>query len=146
MLQHICIPAANGGNLPQLAKAAGFRKNNDNNWTIKTRDYAIVVEDPGSNPNQCHVDVTHPLDMESPGRPIIIALNDWVGIEGGWTLYRNDKNVQGAMQYTTRSWQHVTDSKEEDLVFVTMRKPDGTPLKSGVDTSQMVYSVSKVSS
>jgi hypothetical protein len=146
VLQHICVPAANGGNLPQLAKAGGFRKNGDNNWTMKTRDYSITVEDPGSNPNQCHVDVLHPVDLESPGRPIIIALNDYVGIENGWSLYRNDKNVQGGTQFTTRSWQHSTDTTAESLVFTTMRKPDGTPLKGSVDTSQMIYDVEKVSS
>ena len=146
MLQHVCIPAANGGNFSQLAKAAGYRKNSDNNWTMRSRDYSITVDDPGSNPTQCHVDVTHPLDLESPGRPIVVALNDWAGIENGWSLYRNDKNVQEGVQFTTRSWQHTTDDKEESLVFTTKRKPDGTPLRGGVDTSEMIYGVQKITS
>ncbi len=113
---------------------------------MRTRDYTITLDDPGSNPTQCHVDVIHPLDLQSPGRPIVIALNDWAGIENGWSLYRNDKNVEEGVQFTTRSWQHQSDDKEESLVFTTKRKPDGSPLRNGVDTSEMIYGVQKITS
>jgi hypothetical protein len=146
ILKSVCIPAANGGNFLQLVKASGLRKNGDNNWVQKTKDYTLVVEDPGSNPNQCHVDLTHPLDTDSPGKPIVIALNDWAAVENGWSLYRNDKNVDGNMLYTTRSWQLDWNGKEQGLAFVNMRKPDGSPLKGNVDTSQLIYSVSATSS
>jgi hypothetical protein len=141
ILQKVCIPAANGGNFVQIAKTYGLRKNNDNNWVIKTRDYTVTVEDPGSNPTQCHVDVTHPLDPDSPGKPIVVALNDWAAVENGWSLYRNDKSVQQGYLYTTRSWQLDWNGKEQSLVFTNMRKPDGTPLRNGVDTSQIIYGV-----
>ena len=75
MLEKVCIPAANGGNLAQLAKADGYRKSGDN-WTIRQRDFTLSIEPPGSNPNQCHVDVTHTVDVESPGKPIIIDEED----------------------------------------------------------------------
>jgi len=143
-LQKVCIPAANGGNLAQLAKADGYRKSGDN-WTMRQRDFTLSIEPPGTNANQCHVDLTHPVDMESPGKPIIIALNDWAGIINGWSLYRNDKSVQEGMQYTTRSWQHASDTKEESLVFTTRRKPDGTPTHSDHDESQLIYGVQPIS-
>jgi len=143
VVQKICIPAANGGDLAQLAKAAGYRKSGDT-WTYRQRDFSLVIDNPGSNPTQCHVEVTHPVDQESPGRPIIVALNDWAGIINGWSLYRNDKSVQGSEQYTTRSWQHTTDEKVESLVFTTRRKADGTPLHSGQDASELIYGVQKV--
>jgi hypothetical protein len=143
VVQKVCIPAANGGNLEQLAKAAGYRKSSDT-WTYRQRDFSLVIDNPGSNPTQCHVEVTHPVDQESPGRPIIVALNDWAGIINGWSLYRNDKSVQGSEQYTTRSWQHTTDEKVESLVFTTRRKADGTPLHSGQDASELIYGVQKV--
>jgi hypothetical protein len=146
ILQKVCIPSANGGNFVQLVKAYGLRKNSDNNWVLKTKDYTLIVEDPGSNPSQCHVDLTHPLDTDSPGKPIVIALNDWAAVENGWSLYRNDKNVDGDTLYTTRSWQLDWNGKEQSLVFTNMRKPDGTPLKGGVDTSQLIYGVTPISS
>jgi hypothetical protein len=142
ILQKVCIPAANGGNFLQLAKGYGLRKNGDNNWVLKQKDFTLTVEDPGSNPTQCHVDVTHPLDSESPGKPIVVALNDWAAVENGWSLYRNDKSVQAGMLVTTRSWTLDWNGKAQGLVFTNMRKPDGTPLHNGVDTSEVIYSVS----
>ena len=144
MLQKVCIPAAAGGNFPQIAKSYGLRKQGDyGGWALKQKDVTLTVEDPGSNPTQCHVDVTHPADVDSPGRPIIVAFNDWAAVERGWSLYRNDKNVQGNTQFTTRSWQLDWNGQEQSLVFTTMRKADGTPTKGTMDTSQMIYGVIK---
>jgi hypothetical protein len=89
--------------------------------------------------------VTHPADLDSPGRPIIVALNDWAGVTNGWTLYRNDKNVQGNTQFTTRSWQLDWNGEEQSLVFTTKRKTDGTPLHANSDESEMIYSIAKIS-
>ncbi len=145
MLQQVCIPAANGGNFVQLAKAAGLRKQGDQGWALKQKDFTLVVANPSiSNPDQCHVEVTHPADLDSPGRPIIVALNDWAGVTNGWSLYRNDKSVQDGMQFTTRSWQLDWNGKEQSLVFTTKRKPDGTPLHPNSDESEMIYGVAKI--
>ena len=148
VLQRVCIPAATGGNFAQIAKSYGLRKQNGDlgGWGEKTKDFTLVVEDPGSNPHQCHVDLTHPADLEAPGRPIIVALNDKLAVEGGWSLYRNDKNVQGTIQFTTRSWQLDWNGTEQSVVFTTMRKPDGTPMKGTVDTSQVIYETIKLPS
>jgi hypothetical protein len=143
ILQKVCIPSANGGNLAQLAKTEGMRKTNDGGWGLKQKDFTLTIQNPGSNPNQCHVVVTHPADLESPGRPIIIALNDWAGVTNGWSLYRNDKNVQSGVQFTTRSWQLDWNGTEQSLVFTTKRKPDGTPLHQNTDESELIYGVLK---
>jgi len=143
VLQKVCIPAANGGNLAQLAKADGMRKNNDLTFSLKQKDFTLTIQNPGSNPTQCHVVVTHPADLESPGRPIIVALNDWAGVKNGWSLYRNDKNVQSGVQFTTRSWQLDWNGTEQSLVFTTKRKPDGTPLHQNADESELIYGVMK---
>jgi len=140
VLQNVCIPAAAGGNLPNLAKAAGYRKSGDN-WQLRQRDFTLTIQDPGSNPNQCHVDITHVADQEAPGRQIVVALHNWAAFSNGWSLYRNDKNVAGESQYTTRSWQKDADGKLQSLVFLTIRHADGTPMKSGTDTSQLIYGI-----
>jgi len=145
ILQQVCIPAANGGNFVQLVKTAGLRKQGDQGWALKQKDFTLVVANPSvSNPDQCHVEVTHPADLDSPGRPIIIALNDWAGVTNGWSLYRNDKSVQGDLQFTTRSWQLDWNGKEQSLVFTTKRKPDGSPLHPNADESEMIYGVAKI--
>jgi hypothetical protein len=143
VLQSVCIPAANGGNLAQLAKAAGYRKNDNDDWVLRQRDYNLKIENPGSNPNQCHVDVVHPADLEAPGRPIIVALHEWAAVSNGWSLYRNDKSIQDGVEYTTRSWTHDADGKSESLVFTTQRKADGTPMQRNADQSQLIYAVVK---
>jgi hypothetical protein len=38
------------------------------------------------------------------------------------------------------------NGQEQSLVFTTMRKPDGTPMKGTVDTSEMIYGVVKLPS
>ena len=143
VLQKVCIPAANGGNLAQLAKADGMRKNNDLTFSLKQKDFTLTIQNPGSNPTQCHVVVTHPADLESPGRPIIVALNDWAGVKNGWSLYRNDKNVQSGVQFTTRSWQLDWNGTEQSLVCTTKRKPDGSPLHQNTDEAELIYGVMK---
>ena len=142
VLTNVCIPAANGGNLAQLAKTAGFRKTSDT-WTLRQSAYTVVIESPGTNPNQCHMDITHPVDLEAPGRPIVVALHNWAEFANGWTLYRNDKSVQAGFEYTTRSWQKDADGKAEALAFTTQRHPDGTPMQRSNDTSQLIYSQNK---
>jgi hypothetical protein len=142
VLQNICIPAANGGDLVKLAKSAGYKKTGDGDWQLRQHDFTLVVADPGSNPTQCHVAVMHPVDAEAPGRAIVVALHDWATY-GKWSLYRNDKSVQGDLQYTTRSWQRDADGKSESLVFTTHRHPDGTPMQSSQDASELIYAESK---
>lgn len=141
-LQQVCIPAANGGDLAKLAKAAGYRKVGDN-FVYKQAAFQFTILAPGSNPNQCHVDVVHPVDPEAPAKPLVIALHDWASVERGWSLYRNDKNANSGQEFTTRSWEHSADGKAEALVITTIRKADGSPTQRNADTSMMIYSVTK---
>ncbi len=136
------MPAVIGGDWPSLAKAAGLRKSG-NAWVLKGQGYQLTVNPPGSNPNQCIVDIVHPVDPTAPAKPLIIALHNWAAVERGWSLYRNDKSVLGATEFTTRSWENSEDGKAYALVLTTMRKPDGSPMKGNADTSQMNYSVTK---
>ncbi|HZZ36144.1 MAG TPA: hypothetical protein VFE03_10490 [Caulobacteraceae bacterium] len=142
-VERICIPGAAGGDWNQLTKAMGFRKNRDGNWVLKQPTYQMTVQAPGSNPNQCHLDIIHPVDPTAPGAPIVVALHNWAAINRGWSLYRNDKSVIGVSEYTTRSWEHALDGTSEALVFTTVRKADGTPTLRTQDTSQVLYSVTK---
>ena len=138
-LETVCIPSANGGNLAQIAKSSGFRKTGDN-FVRKGPGYQITVEANTYNPTQCHVDIVHPVD---PAAPLIVALHNWAAGSRGWSLYKNNKFVQGSQEITVRSWEHSGDGKDEGLVFNTLRKADGTPSKGNADTSMMIYSTAK---
>ncbi|MGH7011628.1 MAG: hypothetical protein ACREEX_12410, partial [Caulobacteraceae bacterium] len=138
-LDDICVPAVEGKSLDELAKAAHYRKSGQN-WRYKTRDFELTIEAQGSNPSQCHVDIIHPVDQAEPAKPLIIALNNWAGVVRGYSLYRNDKHVQGDTEYITRSWENTADGKHEALVLTTIRKADDQPSKRDADTSEMIYS------
>jgi len=139
-LERVCLPAANGGNLAQIAKAQGFRKSGDS-WVMRQREYQLTILSASGNPNQCQVDIVHPVDPEAPAKPIVIALHNWAAIERDWSVYRNDKNVAGDSEFTTRSWEHSGGGKNEALVLTTTRKANGAPARGNADTSEMIYSV-----
>ncbi|HEY5070858.1 MAG TPA: hypothetical protein VII63_02400 [Caulobacteraceae bacterium] len=127
-----------------MSKAGGYRKSGDN-FVLRQPGYQFTILAQGSNPNQCHVDIVHPVDPEAPAKPLIIALHNWAVFGRGWTLYRNDKNVTGPSEFTTRSWENRGQDKSEALVLTTIRKADGAPSQRNADTSEMIYSVTKTS-
>jgi hypothetical protein len=135
----VCIPAANGGDLAKLTKTAGYHKVGDN-YVYHQGAFQFTILSQGSNPTQCHVDIIHPAN---PQAPLVVALHNWAALSHGWSLYRNDKNVDSGQEFTTRSWEHSADGKNEALVFTTIRKADGSPAHGNADTSMMIYSVTK---
>ncbi len=143
-LETVCIPAANGGDLAKIAKAAGYKKSGEN-YVYKQPGFQFTVLAPGSNPTQCHIDLVHAVYPEAPAKPLVVALHNWAAISRSWSLYRNDKSVDAAagQEFTTRSWEHSADGKDEALVITTVRKADGSPSRKDADTSMMLYSVSK---
>ena len=133
------MPLVDGGDINKLTKTLGFRKSGDN-WVYRQKTYTLTLIPPGSNPNQCHIDIVHPVD---PASPIVVALHNWAAVTRGWALYRNDKNVDAGQEFTTRSWENDADGKHTALVFTTIRKADGSPSKGASDTSEMLYSATK---
>ncbi|HLZ84998.1 MAG TPA: hypothetical protein VKQ54_15650 [Caulobacteraceae bacterium] len=142
VLETVCIPAANGGDLAKLAKSAGYRKSGDN-YVYRQAGFQFTLLAPGANPTQCHVDLVHPVYPQAPAAALTVALHNWAAVSRGWTLYRNDKNVDSGQEFTTRSWEHSADGKNEALVLTTIRKADGSPSRGNTDTSMMIYSVTK---
>jgi hypothetical protein len=142
VLEKVCVPATAGGDWNALTKALGMKKSSqDGSWTLKGQNYSFKVNAPGSNPNQCIVDIIQPVN---PDAPLVVALHNWATYGHGYTLLRNDKNTLTGQELTTRSWENNADGKAYALVFTTTRKPDGTPLKGSSDVSQMIYSETKV--
>ncbi len=142
VLETVCVPAVDGGDLAKLGKPRGYRKSGDN-YSLKRSGYQFTILAPGSNPNQCHVDIVHPVDPAAPAAPLVVALHNWAAVSRGWTLYRNDKSTAGTQELTTRSWEHDDGPKHEALVITTFRHADGTPSQRAADTSTVIYSATK---
>jgi hypothetical protein len=141
-VQNVCVPAVQGASLDRVAKAHGYRKSGDN-YVLKGRGFQFTLYAPGSNPGQCRVDLVHPVYPEAPAAPLVVALHNWAAVSRDWTLYRNDKSIQGDQELTTRSWEHDDQGKHEAMFITTYRRADGSPMRGGVDTSTMVYSETK---
>jgi hypothetical protein len=140
-LDDVCVPAASRGDkdLGKAARADGYRKTGDN-WVLKSSGYQFTILPPGSNPNDCQVQITHPVDPEEPAKTLVIALHNWATYGHGFSLVSNYKHTEGTEQYITRSWEHAANGRNEALVLTTTRKADGTPEARGADTSTMIYS------
>ncbi len=141
-LQNVCVPAVEGAPLDRLAKAHGYRKSGDN-YVLRGRGFQFTLYAPGSNPGQCRLDLIHPVYPEAPAAPLVVALHNWAAVSRDWTLYRNDKSIQGDQELTTRSWEHDDPGKHEAMFITTYRHADSSPMKGGADTSTMVYSETK---
>jgi hypothetical protein len=112
---------------------------------MRGKGFQLTVLAPGSNPGTCHVDIVSPVDPEAPAKPLVVALHNWAAVTRGYTLYRNDKNVTGAQELTTRSWELAEGGKNQAVVLTTFRKADGTA-SNGHETSEMLFSASSTPS
>jgi hypothetical protein len=131
-----------GGNLDKIAKARRLHKT-DSGYVLSGAGFKLTILQPGSNPTQCHIDMTTPVTPEGPAAPVVVALHNWAAVESGWSLYRNDKNVEGNQQLTTRSWEHDDPGKHEAMFITTYRHADGSPMNGRSDNSTLVYSETK---
>lgn len=139
VLDRVCGPMVRGGDLKALAAPAGFKLKKGAWVWAYTKGYTITVTPPGTNPEVCTVDVSHPIDGAAP---LIIDLHNWA-MQRGWELFRNDK-VTTDLERTTRSWELNSATDREALVLVSSRKPGGAPLSSKGDQTQLLYSLYKV--
>jgi len=143
-LEDVCVPSAAHGDkdIGKAAKAAGYRKAGDN-WVYKQPTFQFTLLAAGSNPNICQVELTHPVDLDEPAKPLVVALHNWAVFGHGWNLVSNYKHPEGGDLYITRSWEHAGDGGNEALVLTTTRKADGTPEGRNADTSTLIYSFTK---
>ncbi len=138
VLTRLCAESVRGGDLNQLAPAAGFKKRRDLWVKTYTKGYTITVAPPGTNPQVCNVTVDHPVNGVTP---VIVDLHNWA-MGKGWELIRNDKVVTD-MERTTRSWEMRGDNELEAVVLVTVRKPNGAPMSGKADRTELLYSLYK---
>jgi hypothetical protein len=137
-LTRVCAESVRGGNMAQLAPAAGFKKKKDVWVKTYTKGYTMTLLPPGTNPQVCNLIVDHPVNGVTP---VIIDLHNWA-MGRQWELYRNDKFVTD-MERTTRSWELRTATETEAVVLMTVRKANGAPLSSRADRTELLYSLYK---
>jgi hypothetical protein len=140
-LEDVCVPAAKAGDkdLGKYARGDKFRKSGDN-WVLKGPGYQFTLLPPGSNPNDCQVQIVHAVDPDQPAKELVVALHNWAVFGHSWTLASNYKHTEDGSEYIVRSWEHAADSRNEALVLTTTRKADNSPETRSGDTSTLIYS------
>jgi hypothetical protein len=140
-LDDVCVPATAHGDkdLGKTARADGYRKSGDN-WVYKGAGFQFTLLPPGSNPNDCQVQIVHPVDQDEPAKVLVIALHNWATFGHDFSLVSNYKHTEGANQYITRSWEHAANGRNQALVLTTIRNANGAPMSRAGDTSTLIYS------
>ncbi|HEY2050038.1 MAG TPA: hypothetical protein VGH03_11880 [Caulobacteraceae bacterium] len=140
-LEDVCIPAATAGDkdLSKYAKNDKFRKTGDN-WVLKGPNFQFTLLPPGSNPNDCQVQIIHAVNADEPARELVTALHNWAVFGHDWTLASNYKHTEDSSVYIVRSWEHSANGRNEALVLTTTRKADNSPQSRAGDTSTLIYS------
>ena len=85
--------------------------------------------------------INYEIDGE---KPIIVGLNIFSFLHKPELLQqRNDFAPATDYKRITNSWEYFTDHESIGLVFLQLKKPDGSPVSDKWDTAEVLYSERK---
>ena len=145
VINRICVPLVRGGDISKLAtKSLGFKYNRREGTytqTLQTKPYTLTVFSPGSNKDVCRIALNYTLNGE---KPIIVGLNIFSLLHQPELLQqRNDFVPATDYKRITNSWEHFTDRESIGLVFLQLKKPDGSSVSDKWDMGEVLYSERK---
>ena len=145
VINRICVPLVRGGDISKLAtKDMGFKVNKrDGTYTqtLQVKPYTLTVFAPGSNKDVCRIALNYSLDGE---KPIIVGLNIFSLLHQPELLQqRNDFVPATDYKRITNSWEYFTDHESIGLVFLQLKKPDGSSANAKWDMGEVLYSERK---
>ena len=145
VLNRVCKPLVKGGDFDQLAGAmAGYKKNTREGTytaTLVTKPYTITLWPQGSNKEVCRMTISYEINGE---KPIIVGLNIFSYLhQPELAPQRNDFVPATDFKRITNSWEHFTDKESTGLVFLQLKKPDGSPAGKNADLGEVLYSERK---
>ncbi len=145
VINRICVPLVRGGDISKLAtKDQGFKVNKrDGTYTqtLVAKPYTLTVYAPGSNKDVCRIAINYTLGEE---KPIIVGLNIFSLLHQPELLQqRNDFVPATDYKRITNSWEYFTDHQSIGLVFLQLKKPDGSSVNGKWDMGEVLYSERK---
>ncbi|MBR7621802.1 hypothetical protein JKL49_20595 [Phenylobacterium sp. 20VBR1] len=145
VINRICVPQVRGGDISKLAtKDLGFKVNKrDGTYTqtLVAKPYTLTVYAPGSNKDVCRIALNYTLGEE---KPIIVGLNIFSLLHQPELLQqRNDFVPATDYKRITNSWEYFTDHESIGLVFLQLKKPDGSSVTGKWDMGEVLYSERK---
>jgi hypothetical protein len=133
-----------GGDLDQLARGLGYKKNRREGTytaTLVEKPYTLTIWPQGSNKDVCRLTINYPIDGE---KPIIVGLNIFSYLhQPELVQQRNDYVPATDYKRITNSWEFYDDRESIGLVFLQLKKPDGSPVNAKWDTGEILYSERK---
>lgn len=145
VINRVCKPLIAGGNLDQLAKGLGYKKNRrDGTWSaaLQTKPYTLTIWPQGSNKDVCRLVVNYEINQE---KPIIVGLNIFSFLHKPELLQqRNDFVPATDYKRITNSWEYFDENQSIGLVFLQLKKPDGSPVSNKWDVGEVLYSERKL--
>jgi hypothetical protein len=143
IVQNVCMPLVKGGNIDQLTAAAGKKRGLVNYVTLLggIKGYTLTLDSQGSNKDVCSITLNYAINGE---KPIIEALNIWAYLHDPYMpVQRNDYIPATDYKRITNSWEHFNEHESQGLVFLQLKKPDGTPVSDKFDLATVLYSERK---
>ena len=145
VINRVCVPLVRGGDISKLAtKDLGFKVNKrDGTYTqtLVAKPYTLTVYSPGSNKDVCRIAINYTLGEE---KPIIVGLNIFSLLHQPELLQqRNDFVPATDYKRITNSWEYFTDHQSIGLVFLQLKKPDGSSVTGKWDMGEVLYSERK---
>ncbi|MDP2011690.1 MAG: hypothetical protein Q8K11_16075 [Phenylobacterium sp.] len=145
VINRICVPLVRGGDISKLAtKSLGFkfnRREGTYTQTLQAKPYTLTVFSPGSNKDVCRIALNYTLNGE---KPIIVGLNIFSLLHQPELLQqRNDFVPATDYKRITNSWEYFTDRESIGLVFLQLKKPDGSSVNGKWDMGEVLYSERK---
>lgn len=146
VIRTVCVPLVRGGDLAKLATpAAGFKRNRKEvgyTQTLVAKPYTLTVYEPGSNKEVCRVGVNYTGGGE---KPILLGLDKFAYLNQPRLRLQRENNYIPPTDFmrVTSSWEYFTDKESIGLVFVQLKKPDGTEVNPKWGTGEILYSERK---
>ena len=141
VINRVCKPLVQGGDLEQLTKPLGYKKNRrDGTYsaTLVEKPYTLTIWPQGSNKDVCRLTLRYGIDQE---KPIIVGLNIFSFLHKPELVQqRNDFVPATDFKRITNSWEYFTDHESIGLVFLQLKKPDGSPVGKAWDEGEVLYS------
>ena len=145
VINNICVPLVRGGDLDTLATPAlGYKKNKRDltyTATLVAKPYTLTIFAPGSNKEVCRIAINYTTGQE---KPIIVGLNIFSLLhQPELEQQRNDYVPATDFKRITNSWEYFTDHESTGLVFLQLKKPDGSEVSDKWSMGEILYSERK---
>lgn len=145
VINRVCKPLVKGGDFKTLAGGMpGYKLNKREGTYVGTlveKPYTLTINPQGSNKDVCRLTLSYAIDGE---KPIIVGLNIFSFLHKPELVQqRNDFVPATDYKRITNSWEYFTDHESIGLVFLQLKKPDGTSAGKNADLGEVLYSERK---